>query len=346
MSFTSPVCVEGKDSYLNFLKVQNGSLIPVGSPDQHWHVNIPLYESTVRKVSFSFQNGGKVETKSFSWQKTNLLAPPSNLVLRQNDSLLLSAFQKGSESDVQITILTPENIHETFSGKNTSTAPHCFSYYFKSAGEYKLHAHVASPGITPLSRDYNVRVFGGSFGEKPIFGWVNRPRIWDVSTLPREATIQADQSLLLYPIEPSSISDRQFNLVIDEKWSPRYAVARIGGASGPILDQVELRGFQLHSSHGKGVQVIETYPDGSQLVETVIIASPPVKGVVFDVNIFVGGTVFDDGSINKQLSFSDFSPEGFARLRFLRTAESTTSVCHTILSYQGEVKLGAQRPPP
>ena len=49
----------------------------------------------------------------------------------------------------------------------------------------------------------------------------------------------------------------------------------------------------------------------------------------------------EDGTRFRELSAEDFDEDGVCRIRFLRSAGITTSVCHYTRFYQGGVKIGS-----
>lgn len=47
------------------------------------------------------------------------------------------------------------------------------------------------------------------------------------------------------------------------------------------------------------LEVLETYPDGSELVAMGVVISPALPEVEVRLSVIVGGVIFDDGSIRK-----------------------------------------------
>jgi hypothetical protein len=50
--------------------------------------------------------------------------------------------------------------------------------------------------------------------------------------------------------------------------------------------------------------------------------------------------IFDDGTMIKTLSATDFDALGQCPVRFIRPAAAQTSVCHSIRAYQGNYQIG------
>jgi len=116
-------------------------------------------------------------------------------------------------------------------------------------------------------------------------------------------------------------------------------LARLG-INGPVLDSVRVSGFDLWSGNQAYTKVVQTYPDGSQLVEMLLISSPVEPDVSFVLEPIVSGVIFEDGSLTKTLTASNFDALGQCVVRFVRPATTHTSVCHQIKAYQGNYQIG------
>ena len=98
----------------------------------------------------------------------------------------------------------------------------------------------------------------------------------------------------------------------------------------------------IYSSYQTGMRMLETYEDGSQLHEMTVVCSPVRADVELRLNIFVAGVVFDDGTVSKVLDVSDFNDVGIAKVRFIRSTEVNTSVCHHMSAYQNGEYIGVR----
>jgi hypothetical protein len=101
-----------------------------------------------------------------------------------------------------------------------------------------------------------------------------------------------------------------------------------------------VEGFDFHSGGSVDVHQVELLPDGSQLVEMTTVLDQIPDGLIVEVEIFVGGVMFEDGTVLKRLTAADFDEYGANTLRFIRGATVTTSVCHRIRLYQDGVLIG------
>src|SRR5262249_29948679 len=147
--------------------------------------------------------------------------------------------------------------------------------------------------------------------------------------------------LLLERVAQSAEGSWQARMMIDRN-EPRYVVSRLG-ANGPILDSTKALGFGFWSGKDASLEVVETDSDESQLVEMRIVLSPVPPDIRLQVDLIVGGVIFEDGTITKDLGAADFDALGKVTLRFLRPASAKTSVCHSIKLFQGQELIGYKR---
>ena len=59
-----------------------------------------------------------------------------------------------------------------------------------------------------------------------------------------------------------------------------------------------------------------------------------------EVNIFVNGVTFEDGTIQQVFTAADFDSLGRVYVKFLYPAGLRTSICHRIHVYEGDVLVG------
>ena len=104
------------------------------------------------------------------------------------------------------------------------------------------------------------------------------------------------------------------------------------GEGGAISDAVQVT--PVWADNGTYYRVAETYPDGSQLVEVSLLLGAVPEGTTVNLEIFVSGATFDDGTRNKTLTADDFDANGHITLRFIKARGVTTSVCHRTYIYQ------------
>jgi len=219
-----------------------------------------------------------------------------------------------------------------FFGSAGEPVPH----QFNEPGTFKVVSTWSSSFSPSLSTTVSVTVVTASLGPDPA-AWVGKWRHWQCS-FRSEVTLETDPGLTLEPGRVRDDGAREHWLANDEPES-RSVVARLG-TNGPVVAQAAVHGFQLYSGYETGVRRLETYEDGSELVEMGLILSPMRPELTVRVDLHVGGVVFEDGTITKQLTVTNFDELGQASIRFIRPATAKTSVCHRTRIYQGPILLG------
>ena len=101
---------------------------------------------------------------------------------------------------------------------------------------------------------------------------------------------------------------------------------------GAISDAVQVS--PVWADNGSYYRVAETYPDGSQLVEVSLLLGSFPEGTTVNLEIFVAGVTFEDGTRSKTLTAGDFDENGHFTIRFIKARGVTTSVCHRTYIYQ------------
>ncbi len=339
-SYTSPVCLEGRDPYPAFISTSiegadnnTPSLNPSPEPNRRWFVNVPLsaYVNAQTLFHVSYQNGGRSEVRNLQWLPINLLTA-GNITIRQGDSLLFNAKPTNApDGNLAIAIgtnqwtgLTMQPIARQF------TAPGAFTV----TGTYSL------TNGSPQSGSITVNVVGQVFTNNPDC-WVGWERTWDLASIPPQAVLSADTRLFFEPLARLANHGERFGLVSDQN-VPRYILARLG-TNGPVLDEAAATGFQLWSASRTGARVIQVYPDGSQLVETREILSPVLPDLTVRLDVIVGGVTFDDGTTSKTLAPADFDALGQCVVHLIRPASATTSTCYSISVFQGSTLIAYTR---
>jgi len=335
-SYTSPVCLEGRDPYLPLMGVsvqgadnKTASLSPLPSPDQRWYVNVPLsaYANAQTLLNVTYQNGGLSDVRNLEWLPLNLLTA-GNVTIRQGDSLLFNAMPANAPAGMlSITVGTNQ-----LAGRTTQP----IACKFARPGTFAVTGTYSPTNGTPQSGTINVKVVGQSFSNNPDC-WVGREREWDMATPPSRAVLDAD-ARLFFSEGPAIGGNQEATTLITDQNRPRYIVSRLG-TNGPVLDSAQVRGFQLWSGNNTYAKILQTYPDGSQLIESLLILSPVLPDLTVRLDVIVGGVTFDDGTTSRILTAADFDSMGQYLVHFIRPAGSTTSVCHSISVFQGSTLI-------
>jgi hypothetical protein len=334
-SYTSPVCLEGRDPYLSMMKVNVGHVtnnIPVHhNVGARWYANVPLSARGDTALMISCQNGGRIERRSLEWQPVNLLHA-DNLTVRAGDSLLLTAQPDGSpNSTLSVTVGSQQ-----FAGRTAQP----LAYSFTNAGIFTVTGTYAPGSKASKSGNIKVTVVGYDFTSSPA-AWVGYQRVWDLANVPTGVVMQADSRLFFQQTGSLASNGEEFSLRADLN-EPRSIVARVG-ADGPVLDSVQVRGIALWLDNQTYTKIIQVYPDGSQLIEMLLVWSPVLPDLTVELDVIVSGVIFDDGTTTRVLTPADFDSLGQAAVRFIRPANAHTSVCHSVTLWQGQAVLGILR---
>jgi hypothetical protein len=158
-------------------------------------------------------------------------------------------------------------------------------------------------------------------------------RQWPCTNMPAGAVLEADDTVsLLWADQTAWLGMSAIN-------KDHYLVAR-SWADGPILASTRLDGFWIQAAVDSFMWVVETYPDGSALWETSLIAKKLPPTVNIELKIIVGGVTFDDMALERWVTSANLNALGEYAFRFIKPASVGSSVCHTIRAYQDGTCLG------
>ena len=101
---------------------------------------------------------------------------------------------------------------------------------------------------------------------------------------------------------------------------------------GAISDAVQVT--PIWADNGTYYRVAENYADGSQLIVVSLLFGAVAEDMTIELEIFVSGVTFEDGSRFKTLTAKDLDENGHYTIRFIRARGVTTSVCHRTYIYQ------------
>ena len=332
-SYTSPVCLEGRDPYSALLTVTNNqsqAMSPVATTDGRWYVDATLQANTQTVFQASYQNGALTETRNLQWLTLNVLTATNSLTIRKGDSLLISALPIGmTNGNLQVVIGT-----NTYSGK----AAKGIACKFTTPGVQTVTATWTPNSGSPQSGSVTVSVVSSSLSNDQPAAWTWMQRSLKLGNLAPEATLKADSRLTCTITGTNSNGATLLNLATGDN-EERSLIARLG-TNGPVLDSTRVAGFDEWSGDQTYGRVIQIYPDGSQLIEMLMISSPVNTNVTFVLEPIVSGVMFDDGTTVKTLTSANFDPLGRYLVHFIRPASVHTSACHSIRAYQGNYQLG------
>ena len=336
-SYISPMCLEGRDPYLSLVQMsvegaynQMPTVTPQPGPNRRWYVNVPLASGAASVFQISYQNGVKTETKNLQWLPANVL-DGGQFTVRKGDSLqLLASPDSGANSKAQMVLTIGTN-------QVTRNVTQTYAYQFRKAGVFTVSGTYLPPKNGPTqSGSITVQVVDESITNNPDCQ-VGQERIWNVTVVPPTAVLATDARVFYESIAPLPGGGIETGLIVDQN-EPRYLLSRLG-TNGPVLASAQANGFQLWSGSGTYTKVLQTYADGSQLLESMVIMSPVLPDLTVRLDVIAGGVTFDDGTTSKTLTATDFDALGCCLVHYNRPAASKTSVCTAVSIFQGSTLI-------
>ncbi|MDT8392055.1 MAG: LamG-like jellyroll fold domain-containing protein [Lentisphaeria bacterium] len=343
ISAVSPVCLEGPGYFVDAMKILSGyipadSPLPVENnqlvntvipaPAERWYANIDLDPAAPTPVTLSWQNGMKTQNHSVTWTVTNVMIA-EDLTVRTGDALLLDAFPEGETGGYITFAIEGEQLN--------STVGNPVVHRFEQAGEYTVGALWTPQSGAPVFKEITVTVKSCSFSGSPI-AIVNKERIWDNPGVPNEAVLSYDTgiSLVNTPLDPYG---RRFAITAwDDK--PARILARLGD-DGPVMASTDIQSIAYEGGmKSRNYDVIQTFDDGSTLGEMRLVLGTVPPDLVIKIKIIVSGVTFEDGTTQRTVTADDFNELGEYRYRMIKSAETLTSVCHTVSAFQDGVNIG------
>jgi hypothetical protein len=354
LTFVSPVFVEGVSRYFDFLTLEadNQPVAANRSPGLGWFADLPLAPGEVLKLDVSFENGALGEKRRIKWQPFNLLSDPASipdgrLRIRLDDSLLLTATPKQARvgpgqgdqhASATLVLSRAGQPDQTILLDQPTRSPHL--YTFDQPGVYTIvGTYVSTRGQgSTLTGTIEVEVVAAAFSGDPAAG-LDSPLVWRNPLLPDELTIEHDQGVSLTKLVlPPGDEGTNFRLLTRNLGLSRVAARLHSG--GPILDQALVTGISTSSNNRTAIELLQIYPDGSRLIGTPIMLSEITPDTRIEVEIFVNGVTFEDGTTLQIFTAEDFDEFGRIYVKFLVPAGLQTSHCHRIHLYRGDNYLG------
>ncbi len=345
-SYVSPICMEGRDPYLSMmnLKVESADG-QVEWPVQHnagkrWYDNVPLQTNGNTIVKISYQNQGIIERHLIKWEPFNIVTLSTSsvpsLTIRKDDSLLFTA-RPVNRPHANVFIAISNGVQSV--ARYTTTTKDPAPFQFTNAGDYTVTAtYTPINNSAPVTGNITVKVVDYSFPENLVC-WAGKARDWSLTNVPSEVALESDPRLIVAPKTNAPSNGRAVSLLIDQN-EPRTLVSRLG-TNGAIVAAVQADGLRLFAAPDTYNKVIEQYPDGSRLVETMEVLSPVITNITVQISIIVGGVTLEDGTTYTELTASDFDELGQCKVRFLMSAGVQTANCHRIVVMQGTAKVGS-----
>ncbi len=303
----------------------NTDEVPVlQAPYHKWYADMPLLSTNT--TLFTLHRAGQMTPaaqKSIEWVPLNALAG-GEYILRAGETLRLCARpvnledKKSGESQIFIPGITNAvmNVQEFV------------DVLFPVAGQWQVEA-LWQRGSHTLTNTVNLQVMEANLGKAPVL-WIDRVTDWDCYGLADEIRVEADEILNLCEYF-SRNAQREFTLQALQ--TGEYPIVARIGHEGPVLDRLDIQVLGPLSTSSTYVQVVQTLPDGTRIVETPVIFDYFIPGIEIRLSIFVAGVLFEDGTTEKILTEEDFDEMGVCKVRFLYPADQPTSICHRLNLY-------------
>jgi regulation of enolase protein 1 (concanavalin A-like superfamily) len=320
VNLISPACLEGRAYVPDLVRVGGANAVP--APSGRWYANVELSADEPTAVEVDYESGGLKRAQSIQWAVTDVLAS-GDLTIRKGDALKLGAV---AENATQITV---KNSAGNVIKQQQIGGPGFVVHKFDSVGEYAVEANHADG-----QRAITVRVLAADLGEVPMV-WIGRLRAWNLGGLNPAVGLEVDYRLSL---EEMPDGNRKYYLGADRP-EPRYVAVRAGDG-GPILDSKPVPVIAVASNQRSGASIVETLAGNVHVWQTNIVVSEVYPDTRFGMQTLVSGVTFEDGTIAKSVYPEDFDDNGEFTIRFLQPDYSYSSVCHKLVLYHRNQKVG------
>ena len=329
-SLVSPLCVEGRAAWRDVLEVEaryadtNAYFSTVKTIGDSFYADVHLATNGMTEIVFA--DGSAADSLSVVWKDFDVFDgeySTNALTIRAGDSLKIAG---GSEGVVSVfAAATDGTWAQVTNWMQIVSTPYCF----EDGGLYLVSVSATNQLLGAVEGHAQVEVVKSRFPKRNPAIMRDRELSMSCPDLDARTLLEHDVSLRVssetnasgcVSLTLSTSADRDLGLV-----------SRLAGG-GAVCDAVQVT--PVWADNGTYYHVVQTYPDGSQLVEVSLLlgAVPPGTGV--ELKIFVSGVTFEDGTRTKTLQPDDFDDNGHVSVRFVKARGVTTSVCHRTYIYQ------------
>ena len=321
-SLVSPLCVEGCDLWRDVLEIAvayphtNAVVSVVKTIGDGFYADVPLAPE-----------GSLTNVFDVAWSPLDVFAgafATNALVVRTGDSVKVGVWEEAG-TEVALLRAAGDAWLPVTNWTQTAATP----LRFGAPGLYRLDASARVGALARTNAAALVSVVASRFPERAPAILLSGHRDLRCPDLAQGALLEHDADLVVHarPLASGGVElalstsiDRELGLVsrLDE--------------GGPISDAVQVR--PVWADNGTYYRVLQTYPDGSQLVEVSLSLGAFPPGLSLVLEIFASGVTFDDGTRTKALTAADFDENGLCRVRFVKARGVVSSVCHRTRIYQ------------
>jgi hypothetical protein len=260
--------------------------------------------------------------------------------VRAGDTLCFVAFPPGETGglpDPGMPAGGTANIDVIGAGHYSIPAGGRVFHRFDKAGAFVVRGEYRRPDGTSETGSMGVKVSELRLGGD-LAAWEGKPRAWHCPRLPDGVVLEADPCFGLDGSLAARPGGATYDLLVDAA-EDRFILARLG-SHGPVLASMAVHGLNIAGVSESGAYYTGEYPDGSRLVQTAVAPSRILNDVRIEMQIIVGGVMFDDGTLVRVLRAGDFDDTRLARVNFIMPPGALTSNCHVMRAYQDLACLG------
>lgn len=329
-SKVSPVQIKGRTEYFDLLAL-SGGLEASQFGDSGWSVDLPLTESGSTTLTAVFENGASAESLPVTWEVTNLLEQTS-LMLRQGDSLKLTAFTGTTANGSDKVWLTIDGVTHYFKGNQPMV------YQFDTVGNQIIdivHRRGNGNKASETNHQVTVNVVAPISITSPVM-MPTHVREWTVPALPAGAVLEFDEQMEVREAIPQADGSTRYVMVTNSR---EDLVAQVRMPDGTILQSIPIRNLRVWDAENTSVIFVQNFGDGSYQVDMPVVISSIYEDVVVNYNIFIAGVMFDTGGIDKDYLSTDFDDFGQGLVTFIKMGTSG-SACHRTSVFQDGVRIG------
>ena len=330
-SLVSPLCVEGCDLWRDVLEIAvayphtNAVVSVVKTIGDGFYADVPLAPEGLTTLALADRSLTNVF--DVVWSPLDVFAgafATNALVVRTGDSVKVGVWEEAG-TEVALLRAAGDAWLPVTNWTQTAATP----LRFGAPGLYRLDASARVGALARTNAAALVSVVASRFPERAPAILLSGHRDLRCPDLAQGALLEHDADLVVHarPLASGGVElalstsiDRELGLVsrLDE--------------GGPISDAVQVR--PVWADNGTYYRVLQTYPDGSQLVEVSLSLGAFPPGLSLVLEIFASGVTFDDGTRTKALTAADFDENGLCRVRFVKARGVVSSVCHRTRIYQ------------
>ena len=329
-SLVSPLCIEGRDIWRDVLEINvdypesNAVFTAVKTIGDGFYADIPLPLDGSAIVSMkdrTLSDSFPVVWKSFDVFTEEYAT--NALLIRAGDSLKIAPHEDG-ESEITISISDGENSWLALTNwTESSSMPYCF----ETNGLYLVE--VSRRGIFSSRTGYAlVDAVSSRFPMRNPAILMDMPQKLSCPDLSPRNILEHDSELKL----DAEIRTKGVELSLLTSADRDLGMVSRLAEGGPISDAVQVT--PIWADNGTYYRVAENYADGSQLIVVSLLFGAVAENMTIELEIFVSGVTFEDGSRFKTLTAKDLDENGHYTIRFIRARGVTTSVCHRTYIYQ------------